>query len=251
MFYTYLLHHIPTNKFYYGVKYGIKSDPDDFWVRYFTSSKYIHEMIDLYGKDSFEFQIRKTFNTSEKAINWEKKVLRRMKVDIREDFVNKNPGLGYGYASGKKHWAFGVNYTDIHIQNNKNGQIKSPAWSKTPVGHKSRNVLSSLAKKTFTGHKQTEEHINKRKLFGEKNGMFGKHHTDEHKQKISNIMQVKSSSDNYIGTKNLKKSVEERIQNGTHPNCIITECEYCGKKIKSLGNYRRWHGDNCKLKIGG
>ena len=35
------------------------------------------------------------------------------------------------------------------------------------------------------GKKQTEEHITKRKLCGERNGMFGKHHTDEVKLQIS------------------------------------------------------------------
>lgn len=36
-----------------------------------------------------------------------------------------------------------------------------------------------------TGTKQTPEWIEKRKMFGEKNGMFGKHHTEESKRKIS------------------------------------------------------------------
>ena len=37
----------------------------------------------------------------------------------------------------------------------------------------------------MTGIKQTPEWIEKRKMFGEKNGMFGKHHTEETKKKIS------------------------------------------------------------------
>lgn len=37
----------------------------------------------------------------------------------------------------------------------------------------------------LTGTKQTPEWIEKRKMFGEKNGMFGKHHTEETKQRIS------------------------------------------------------------------
>lgn len=36
-----------------------------------------------------------------------------------------------------------------------------------------------------TGTKQTPEWIEKRKMFGEKNGMFGKHHTEETKKRIS------------------------------------------------------------------
>lgn len=36
-----------------------------------------------------------------------------------------------------------------------------------------------------TGTKQTPEWINKRKLFGDRNGMFGKHHTEEAKKNMS------------------------------------------------------------------
>jgi hypothetical protein len=38
---------------------------------------------------------------------------------------------------------------------------------------------------SWLGKKQSEEHINKRKLCGERNGMFGKHHTKEVKLQIS------------------------------------------------------------------
>ena len=37
----------------------------------------------------------------------------------------------------------------------------------------------------MTGTKQTPEWIEKRKMFGERNGMFGKHHTEETKKRIS------------------------------------------------------------------
>jgi len=47
--------------------------------------------------------------------------------------------------------------------------------------------INCLFKKipSHLGVKQSEEWINKRKLFGDKNGMYGKHHTEEAKQKIS------------------------------------------------------------------
>ena len=40
----------------------------------------------------------------------------------------------------------------------------------------------------MTGTKQSPEWIEKRKMFGERNGMYGKHHTDETKEKISKAM---------------------------------------------------------------
>ena len=81
IYYTYLLKHIPTNTFYYGVRFAEGCHPDEFWKTYFTSSKKkIPELREQYGDGSFEFQIRKTFTCKQKAIDWESKVLRRMKV---------------------------------------------------------------------------------------------------------------------------------------------------------------------------
>lgn len=78
--YSYLLHHKPTNKFYYGVRYAKGCDPKDFWVKYFTSSKFVELLRTLFGDDCWEFEIRRTFDSVEAARNWEHIVLRRMKV---------------------------------------------------------------------------------------------------------------------------------------------------------------------------
>ena len=88
--YTYLLIHIPSGKKYYGVRYAKNCSPDDFWTKYFTSSKKVKELIKEYGKDSFTFEIRKTFTTTIDAIKWEEKVLRRMKILHNENWLNQN-----------------------------------------------------------------------------------------------------------------------------------------------------------------
>lgn len=81
IYYTYLLKHIPTNTFYYGVRFAEGCHPEEFWKSYFTSSrKKIPQLREQYGDDSFAFEIRKTFDCRQKAIQWESTVLRRMKV---------------------------------------------------------------------------------------------------------------------------------------------------------------------------
>jgi hypothetical protein len=91
--FTYLIKHKPSGKVYYGVRYAKKCSPKDLWKTYFTSSEDIRMLIESDGKDAFEFQIRKIFNDAKKAIEWEKRVLKRMKVIKREDFINRNiPG---------------------------------------------------------------------------------------------------------------------------------------------------------------
>ena len=77
--FTYLIHFIPENLYYYGVKYSKECHPDDLWTSYFTSSKTIHRLIELYGKEAFEFKVRKTFpNNPHAAIKWESKILNKI-----------------------------------------------------------------------------------------------------------------------------------------------------------------------------
>ena len=85
MSYTYLLYHIPTNLFYYGVKWEKGCHPDTFWKDYFTSSCHVALLRTLFGDESFEFEIRRTFEDKKKAQEWEHKVLRRMKVLHKPD----------------------------------------------------------------------------------------------------------------------------------------------------------------------
>jgi hypothetical protein len=91
--FTYLIKHIPTGKVYYGLRYAKKCHPSDLWTTYFTSSYDVEKLIEKDGKDAFLFEVRKTFNDTKKAIEWEKRVLRRMKAIQRTDFINRNiPG---------------------------------------------------------------------------------------------------------------------------------------------------------------
>ena len=87
--YTYLLTHLPTNTHYYGVRYKKGCHPKDFWIDYHTSSKYIADMINEYGLNSFTFQIRKIFTNSKEARRWESRVLKRMHAVTRTDFINR------------------------------------------------------------------------------------------------------------------------------------------------------------------
>ena len=73
---------------YYGVRYAKDCNPDDFWKSYFTSSNYVKEYRKLYGEPNIK-QIRKTFDDRDCAVTWEHKVLRRLDVENRDDYLNK------------------------------------------------------------------------------------------------------------------------------------------------------------------
>lgn len=100
--YTYLIGWKEHNIWYYGVRFAKKCHPSDFWVTYFTSSKYVKEFRAKNGEPDV-IQIRKTFINRDSAQRWEIKVLQRMNAinDVR--FLNKAIGKSLqDYENRKK-----------------------------------------------------------------------------------------------------------------------------------------------------
>lgn len=97
------------------------------------------------------------------------------------------------------------------------------------------------------GRKQTPEWIEKRKLVGEKNPMYGKTHTDEVKKQVSERTKKMADEmgDDFPGTKNFKNSVKKRMEMGTHPIQMKWTCSVCGKSGQGSSNYNRWHKNRC------
>lgn len=91
MSYIYLLYHRSTKMFYVGVRYARNAEPSDFWKTYFTSSKIVHKLIDVYGVNDFKHRIVKTFHTPEEAILTEHKwTLRSMQ---KKHYLNAGAGI--------------------------------------------------------------------------------------------------------------------------------------------------------------
>lgn len=74
---------------------------------------------------------------------------------------------------------------------------------------------------------------------GENNGMFGRKHSDETKQKIR---------EKAIGRKRSEESIMH--QKETIKNRHFVTCPYCGLRAKQSPNMARYHFENCKLKKG-
>lgn len=81
--YVYLITNKITNQFYYGSRASnirFKRAPiEDFWIYYFTSSKKVKELINLYGKDSFDVQILFEHESYEICFWEEQKLIRENK----------------------------------------------------------------------------------------------------------------------------------------------------------------------------
>jgi hypothetical protein len=175
--FTYLVKHIPTNKYYYGVKFKKGCNPNDLWTKYFTSSKKVKGLIRKYGKKSFLFEIRKTFKTQKQAREWEHKVLRRLKVIYRNDFLNQSDSLHIDpkiisrSKMGNKNHMYGKKMSEKHKQKIKNALIQR--YKKLPhhsIGRKHTPAFLRFLSKLNSG---------------KKNPMYGKKLSKEARKKMS------------------------------------------------------------------
>ena len=88
-------------------------------------------------------------------------------------------------------------------------------------------------------------------------GEAGSRHSTELNKRL--LAEGRHSSQNPAVLKNLSEKQLERsklginnfqlqVKNGEHPSTKAWNCVHCGKNGIGLGNYARWHGDNCKIK---
>lgn len=158
--YTYLIGWTKLNKWYYGVRYAKGCSPNDLWIKYKTSSNYVKEFTKIHG-DPDIIEIRKTFNSVKKARLWEEKVLTRMDVIGKEQWLNKNNARAIDPAThprGDSHWA---KYDENHkkrvsqIMKNpdvvakvsgKNHYTQQPDWNPENHGMKREEVREKQRK---------------------------------------------------------------------------------------------------------
>lgn len=104
--YTYFIKNKITGQFYYGFRsknISLKRAPvDDFWVRYFTSSEKVKELINLYGRESFDVQILMEDADWHKCYEYEQRLIQN---NLSEELcLNKHCDLGGKWSfSGSSH----------------------------------------------------------------------------------------------------------------------------------------------------
>jgi hypothetical protein len=87
--YTYLIGWTKYDIWYYGVRFAKNCCPDELWVTYFTSSKYVKAFRKERGEPDI-IQIRKIFDDAKSAYLWETKVLKRLKVTNSDRWLNRS-----------------------------------------------------------------------------------------------------------------------------------------------------------------
>lgn len=153
MAYTYLIGWSNLDKWYYGVRYAKQCDPNELWKSYFTSSKYVKEFRNIYGEPDI-VKVRKQFNDSIKARQWESKVLKKLKVVNNKKFLNKTDNISIDPNAALR------------------GSLKSTNIGKTRKDLSERNYKAIGEKNHMFG--KTGELAPRFGITGNKHPMFGK-----------------------------------------------------------------------------
>lgn len=190
--YTYLIGWSKQQKFYYGVRYSKKCTPEDLWKTYFTSSPVVHECREKYGEPDI-IQVRQTFKNEYHARNWEYKVLQKMNVVLREDFLNKHdapcPPVRYGKrpkSVGEKisKKLKGKQKTHQHKKKVSEGVKRYYQYKPGPFTRKKHSLESrEIIRKKRAKQIITDE--TKEKMSLNHVGMRGKNHSESSKKKLS------------------------------------------------------------------
>lgn len=88
--YFYIIGWTDHNKWYMGVKYGKNANPETFWSKYFTSSKYVKEMKLEFGDPDVIWTYEK--KTVQEALDMEIRCMKEMNVMSDDRWLNKNVG---------------------------------------------------------------------------------------------------------------------------------------------------------------
>ncbi len=241
--YTYLIKHRPTGKVYYGYRSANKVDPqEDLWKHYFTSSPGVQKLIEETGTDSFDVEIRRTFETKEQASNWETRVLRRCGVLEDARWINQNIA---GYV----------------VPTAESNKKISDYWKGKP---KSEEQIEKIRKGNIGKNKgkvQTEEHRRKNSEAnkGSNNPRYGKVVSEETRQRISEAKKGKQVAHNkgvpmseeqkqklrekMTGRKVDPEVLARRIKSQTGQRRPKLHCDHCGRGI-AAGWYHR-HSARC------
>lgn len=128
-------------------------------------------------------------------------------------------------------------------------QSRSAKFNGARITSRTFSILKEELSKSYTGRKrppfseQWRENMSKR-ASGDKNNMFGKHHSEKAKEKISKNRRgqcIGESNPFFQGTHK-----PEVIANIVTNNSRYHTCPHCGKIGKS-NSMKRWHFDNCSV----
>jgi hypothetical protein len=248
--FTYFLYHRPTGLKYYGVRFSKRSNPKLFWVPggYYSSSAKVKELIAQYGADSFDAEVRKTFNSKEDAVRYEYRFLRKVNAVSKSDWLNQSAISEKFYCiMGEEARKVASDRMKKQMKNFKPTAESNQKRSNTLMGRiiteETRAKMSEAQKSRSAEREQARrEKIRKHAI--------GRGHTDKVKESLSKIVSQTRWVNNGTEQKKVHVSeLENTLSSGWVNGRILTKvtCPHCGATgVKH--NIVRQHFEKCKHK---
>lgn len=267
MGYVYKFIHKETGKYYIGSHNKPSSGST-----YMGSGVIWQEALKKYGKDAFEKEILYEGDLFREE---EERLLKELNAaDDPMSYNMKNEALG-GSFPGEKNGMFGKKLTAEEkykcgsafrgkTRSDHSEKMKgkgNPAYGKNDHswaivalaklntgktyeeihGEEKAAEIKSKLSKSSSG--VSKPHLSEMYV-GEGNPFFGKTHTDEAKEKMSN--QWKSEERRKKHAKTMKKAGKKRRGIAPKQLYIMDECAHCNTKA-TRSNITKWHNENCKM----
>lgn len=269
IYYVYKIIHKQTSQYYYGSrkcsdKYS-SFEHFDLGIKYKTSSKYVHDL----GFDNFDLYIITSFKSNEKdQAYW-------VEQQLIKEHINDRLLLNRNYFDLTKHKRFCTRDKTLTFDHKKkiSKALKGrPASELLKKNVKERNIQTKLDNiEKYNNNPNTCVICNLKISYDMRNrktcskdcykirmslycppSHLGKSKSESHKLKISESNKGKHQSLTGI-PKSDQHKLNMRRKHGPNPklsearkNAPKFECKYC-KKFTDAPNFKRWHGDNCKL----
>jgi heat shock protein HslJ len=244
--YCYRITNKANHKHYYGSRSCIEPPKLDLGIRYFSSSKYVLADMNQYGREAFRYKILKSFLSRRDAFAFERKCQLRTRAVERDDFYNR----AYTPAGGKFVFSGPMTENGKHILSEK----AKARYAERPMTEQHKKHLSHLLSErmqSMTDEQRSEKFGN----FGKDNSFYGKTHSEEVRQLLSqkSKMYMSEHGNPFDGKRHTDKTKEylsdqmklrwkERPEtfNSVRKPREKFPCERC-QTIVSQGMYNRWH----------
>jgi hypothetical protein len=135
-------------------------------------------LIKEYGKDSFEYKVRKLFATKEECLKWESKFLMKINAAKNPEWINRHNGGKNFYNNGGYKLPEFSRQKLMGNQRAKGNILSIETRNKMKISHKNRIITNEFKLAVKNG-------INKLEILEKiRNSHLGKSLSDNHKQKI-------------------------------------------------------------------
>jgi len=213
--YTYLIGWSSLDLYYYGRRTAMDCHPSDLFESYFTSSTEVEHYVSEYGIPDI-IQVRKTFDNNDDCCEWECKVLRRLDAKNNPRLLNKTNGDSeWIYSSIDAIW-MNRNGNNRRVRREHIGHYKDVGWVEGRAvdwiwikkGNESKRVSDDVIDSYLEDGWERGRVIN---ISGERNFMYGRTITEEHRKAISKANKGVKKSEEFC------KKTSERMKGENNP----------------------------------